>query len=520
MTPAEERYRQIIELLEKELSALSDKEGKESLHEEIASLTFSVVGEVKECVDIAELERKLSPYKRVDSQSLKKALSILENAQDRLVARTSPSGTVLDPKERLRLLSAHLKDIEEQEFKLGEIEVLLRLELLLNSLFDHVLMCLLPKDPALSELKQLLKSKLDALKDDDIMMLWGAVQKEFRSKDDPSGFVVDDKAHAFLQISSIQNVKDKLVEYLVEFRPQLRIQAVEQERTIYLQPVLGVPRLLTLRTHANLEPITTDQANLLRVLSKVVWLWDACFARPKEEILNFFGVPADGFVAVGEEHRKLTKIRNHNEPLEKLLLLQLQKVLSYVGLLGAPTSNIEKVLWVYKLGLEVTMPDSGKRLKNLREERIQRELCKFLLEHGIQAYGTKFGSSEIDLLLQQGGEQYVIETKVYTTSPSGNQIRKNLVQLQMYMSQQRLTPKGVLVIYNFTDTAIVPPRKWILGRYQILPINLGTRTPSRKEKSIEIEVAGGEELIKCHANGPSGRKAKPGLRQRRRKVKG
>lgn len=172
---------------------------------------------------------------------------------------------------------------------------------------------------------------------------------------------------------------------------------------------------------------------------------------------------------------------------------------------------IERALLQYKLGYEVMLPDSRKRIpKGTHELKLQKELCKFLLERNVFTFGTQFGQSEVDLMQQQPGDTLVIEAKIYRRSASSSSLRANLAQLQNYMDQQEFTSRGVLVIYNLTNTLLLPrERRWIRGRYWILPINLGTDTPSRRKRSLMFEEGRDGELLQVVKNDASVKKKAP-----------
>ncbi len=159
---------------------------------------------------------------------------------------------------------------------------------------------------------------------------------------------------------------------------------------------------------------------------------------------------------------------------------------------------MERALTQYKLGAEVMAPDNIKALSRKHELRLQKELCRFLLERGIFTVGTKFGRSETDLLANLPDEGYIIEAKVYknTARVSEKTIKSDLVQLQSYMDQNPTRTRGILVIYNFSSTLISAPRQWVAGRFWFLPINLQQKPPSGRNRSLVVERGDGDDLIR------------------------
>ncbi|MCC7171243.1 MAG: hypothetical protein IT459_12395 [Planctomycetes bacterium] len=78
---------------------------------------------------------------------------------------------------------------------------------------------------------------------------------------------------------------------------------------------------------------------------------------------------------------------------------------------------VEKALRAYKLGLEAMDQHLRAEYVVKRELRLQRELCRFLVEREIPAYGTKFGRSEVDLRAEQPRRSVVIEVKLLKKAP-------------------------------------------------------------------------------------------------------
>lgn len=115
-------------------------------------------------------------------------------------------------------------------------------------------------------------------------------------------------------------------------------------------------------------------------------------------------------------------------------------------------------------------------------------MSKFLIERKILSFGRKSGRSQIDLYHKDiGGEEFIIETKIYDDKNKLNQqkLKKNIVQLQSYMTQIN-QPRGILAIYNFSNTVILPLKKWLQGRMLIICINLCELPPSKRSSSLEI----------------------------------
>jgi hypothetical protein len=56
------------------------------------------------------------------------------------------------------------------------------------------------------------------------------------------------------------------------------------------------------------------------------------------------------------------------------------------------------------------LPASRETVGSRGEIDLQKELCKFLIERDIRAFGKLFGRSEVDLVAEMVGERILIET--------------------------------------------------------------------------------------------------------------
>lgn len=175
---------------------------------------------------------------------------------------------------------------------------------------------------------------------------------------------------------------------------------------------------------------------------------------------------------------------------------------------------VEVALIQHQLGCEVLNADIRDDMQKKSELRLQRELCKFLLERHIYSVGTKFGQNELDLLAEDPFRVgYMIEVKKYSKPPSRVQLQANLVQLQRYMSQSPVPRLGILVVFNFSSTLITAPRRWFSDRFWILPINMLSASASRLRRSISIDEGPDGQLLSVEIDEP-GRSTN---RSRRRK---
>ena len=153
--------------------------------------------------------------------------------------------------------------------------------------------------------------------------------------------------------------------------------------------------------------------------------------------------------------------------------------------------------WVrqYKLMLEARAPDLFAELATKREDYLKRHLAGFLLGRNFSAAGTSFSTSATDLVARDDGVDYVLEAKVIRRSYGQAGLKRDLVQIHHYLSQQNPSALGVLLLYNFAPVSIVGHSDLIGGRCLMLPVNLHPAAPSRRRRALLIRPGRGSELI-------------------------
>lgn len=147
---------------------------------------------------------------------------------------------------------------------------------------------------------------------------------------------------------------------------------------------------------------------------------------------------------------------------------------------------VETALRAFKLGLEVMDQDIFDEYSKKSELRLQRELCRFLLERNISTFGTKFGRSESDLRAEQQIRSVVIEVKLLKRPPAERDFNRWLTQLGTYMDQELISLSGALVVFNLTDTPLLMPAGILQGRYHLIAVNLCKMSASRRGSSVEV----------------------------------
>lgn len=179
------------------------------------------------------------------------------------------------------------------------------------------------------------------------------------------------------------------------------------------------------------------------------------------------------------------------------MLAELETLLRVSDEMHAPTTPLETVLRSFKLGLEVMAREVARDLRGKNEVALQRLLCRFLVERGFHAFGTKFGWSEADLQVEDVFGALVIEAKLARRPPASALIVKWLSQLKSYMDQSPMKQRGALVVFNFSAVPIVAPPQFIHARHLILPINICSVSPSKRTECIDIAAApaGSDNLV-------------------------
>jgi len=163
-----------------------------------------------------------------------------------------------------------------------------------------------------------------------------------------------------------------------------------------------------------------------------------------------------------------------------------------------PEGEVERALRAYKLGLEVVGDSVRADMGTKGELELQRDLCRFLVERNIAAFGTTFGSSEVDLLVEDDLGPLVVEVKKLRKLPTERSLGDWLTQLGSYMDQHHNAVRGALVLFNFADGPVLAPVVPVVFRYLIVSINLCGVTPSRRRSHVEIRPSAsspGFELI-------------------------
>jgi hypothetical protein len=299
--------------------------------------------------------------------------------------------------------------------------------------------------------------------------------------------------------ATTSEIKDKIAEYLVTIKPRLRLAMLKAGRQAIAEDAPGLASVLTSFRSPVAPSLSRIELDVVMALKRLRGYWESVFVRPGTEFDHALGLDAGASSSVKkEEPAAVSELAAAGNYAERLIIYELKKIIRSLHAPAQDASALEKALTQYKLGIEIMSPENLKDLVRKDELRLQKELCKFLLERGIFALGIKFGRAETDLLAGVADEGTTIEAKVYKDAGrlSEKAIKGDFVQLQSAMRQDPTQRRGVLVIYNFTPTRISAPTEWINGRFWFLPINLQQQLPSSRNRALVIERTDDDDGIR------------------------
>ena len=285
----------------------------------------------------------------------------------------------------------------------------------------------------------------------------------------------------------------------MEYKPQTVVKMISEGFSSFPTTLPGIAKVLSILDTNQMSKVTSFDLQLIRSITRFVVFYEILTYRLPNELLKIGELEELPLITHGEFYILIKKQYN-GKPKEALSMLieTMKKLEFFIDETSSITSNMAISLWQYKMGQEIVASHNRINIIKKKELFLQNDISKFLIERNMLSFGRTFGRSEIDIYIKETtGEEFVIEVKIYRKSIKKNDIIGDLVQLFSYMDQVT-QPRGVLVIFNFTDNTIIAPRKWIKGRVWILAINLCSKSPSKRIKSIGIvESPNSKELIHC-----------------------
>lgn len=519
-------YRNYYDLVDSIKVDLENSDIYDIYRGDVADVFAEVVVEIANKVNLSYIEERIINVENVDTKRLKSVLELFKKEEANSYTLVFSDGEkVLNPSEILINIEKDLTEIDQNQKTTGQSNVLFGMEFGLDHDFEDFLYCINDKSQLFIKLSRLVYESISELKDSDLMILWGRIRSEF-NEDRISAYLekYDDilPSNFFDEHKSIEELKCKISDYVSKYKILTRKRMIVEGKARFPMGIFGVARMLVFSSKSQVERLTNIDVLISRTFSRLLVCWEKVLFKNKSQICEMLGISENSYLASGPNFKDLiAKFQQRKIANEKEFLLQnLKKFITYSENYAESISNISVLLWRYKLGHEVMVPDLSKQIlkSKLNELDLQKELCKYLINYGVMSFGTKFGQSEIDLLTKQQGENYIIETKVYKKNCNERLIKSNIVQLLSYMDQI-YQPRGILLIYNCTSTLIEASKEWINGRIRVIALNISDTTPSKRLKSIMIEQSDStRELIRCVINDGSIKKKAKKKKAAKKKV--
>lgn len=459
-------------------------------NEDAIEMVLEVGAELRRTISFAELENKFVAESRIDIEALRAGTNLLSSIPGEDFEATFSDGTPLDVANQLQRLSNLVEGLQSPE-QLQELEVLMRLSLIGDGAFDALIMALTRRTQQIDQLESLVRGKLGLLDDAEALELWGQFLGETAesrtTRIEPHPDVV---APAFFD-SSTSEVRDRIAQYLTWVRPQLERRQMQRGQTQFPVVSAGVARVLTwTRESAGIQVTTADRVLARSVARLAVW-WQS--HGKLLALAEAFGIAPDGALLAGRFFDDAKK--NATELKTAAALQELRQLVRLAERVSGPDSPALRSLRTYKLGLEAVAADEAEIGPDMPEERLQRHLCRYLVEREIAAAGRVFGRSKSDLHAEDAWGTHVIEAKRFRALPSDATLLAYASQLLAYLDQQPANRSGILVLYNFSDATILTPLTFIRGRLLVLAVNLCAATPSGRRSSLLVEEGQGSDLL-------------------------
>jgi hypothetical protein len=475
--------------LERRLTSSDQAWVREDLRMEV----LNVCAAIGPALDLARLDSALGASAAVDANSLRAGAALF--ARVPVADYALPGSETFDAKARVAALQS-FADSASTASDLSELEWTLRLHLIGNGHFDTLLTALRDhEDDLRRKLRDLVREKTELLTDEEAVKLLG----QYEAETEPSREVRielngDTASKTMFRADTSKDARDRAADYVVLHRPRLKRKMLEAGRRYVPAEFNGIAQILCWKTKATPSLTRTDE-QVVTAVARVSFCWDTVLDAKHEraELAVALGVPADGAMFSGRTYAKIRESfrRERPKPTSAALIAELRKLVRLAMAVTAP-SPVEETLRRYKAGVEIMAPEvraslvkDGGRIKH--EEYFQREVCRFLVERGHYATGTKFGRSEVDLRVDDSVGAILMEVKVARSAPSESQVRAWFSQLQRYMGEAPFRTRGALLVFNLSSTALLAPVGFIHGRFLVVAVNLSEVTPSRTTESIVIE---------------------------------
>ncbi|MBN2716351.1 MAG: hypothetical protein JXX14_10890 [Deltaproteobacteria bacterium] len=499
-----------ISTLQQELDLLQAEHGKKLSWSVLPPAIGSFIDDVMQYlalhVDIQYLDETALRSEQRDIEAVKDVVTLLARSIDKSDTIKLPEGGAIEAAKVIQSLETAIIQLEHADSDYGKegSNILLRADV-----GNHVQQALLflRNKQVIQKLTKSVHAKLGEASNEDVADVWASVRYEFDTSRTathmvPNKTVMGDN---FLIAETVSSMRKKISDYVVRIKPSLIRLMLDEGKNRHpaqvpeLTYIIGMPRPI-----AGLKPVER------RIVDCIACLYHQFGLLDQRNIKAMLSLSDDGWICKGyaqkSRFRKLCGIEGSRDVGElpyfwlKRLLLYLEEYISW-------ESPVERALLQYKLSVEVLRGETIKMTPFLSNElKIQKHLCKFLIERNIFAVGTKFGNTETDLVCQAKPVSYIVEVKYFRSNsdPDDSKIQSALLQLRQYMDLHPTYTKGVLVFFNKSSCPISAERKWIDGRYMILAVNMYASSPSKLKEGIDIIASNDSQLIICRNLGKKG----------------
>jgi len=451
--------------------------------DDLRDLTIEICERVASSLHIAELEGKRRSETELDADAVASALARLRAVP--VADFHMPGSKTFNASDRLSRLDSLVESMR-MAAQLPALELALRMTLMGDGTFDDLLIAMNGHDDVRRALRDEARKKLAFLGDDKAVDLLARYEAETGENRRIRIVLDEDVARTTFRASTADEARDRCADYIAMHRPIAERRMLDRGATHFPADYIGLAQILSW-TSSDPPEFTSWDRQIIAATSRVAVCWAETLnsADKLAMLAAALRVPVDGYIVAG---RGRQQEREHLEqsPTREALIAELEK-LTHLAARATESRPVEDALRAYCAGLEVMGSESRKLLLPRHEKRLQRDVCRFLVERGHRAVGVSFGGSEVDLRVEDTVGAILIEAKKNTTAASESKIRGWFSQLQDYMSKEVLRNRGVLLIYNFHATPIFAPRGYLHSRYLVLAVNLCPETASGLYESVLIE---------------------------------